>query len=166
MMNIIQERRSIRTFEKNPIDDAIIHELLKSAMQAPSARNQQPWAFIVIKNRNILDQLSKVSNGARHLKNAPLAILTLMKETEHAPHMRPQDMAAATQNILLEAHQQGLGAVWIGVYPLEERIQNVKNIVTISSDETPFSLIALGYPLNRVETPSLRFDSTRVTVIE
>ncbi len=163
---MIQERRSIRTFKPTAIDDDIIDQLLISAMQAPSARNQQPWEFIVVKNTELLKKLSTVSGGARHLNGAPLGIITLMKETEHAPHMRPQDMAATTQNILLEAHQQGLGAVWIGIYPLEERIDNVKQIIDIKAGTTPFSIIAIGHPAQQGEKPALRFDRSRVQVIE
>lgn len=163
---MIQERRSVRTFKKTPIEAALIDQLMISAMQAPSARNQQPWSFIVVKNPEVLAQLSQVSSGARHLNGAPLGIITLMKDTEHAPHMCPQDMAASTQNILLEAHQQGLGAVWIGIFPLEERINNVKKIIDIKTGTTPFSIIAVGYPAQPYEKPNLRFDRSRIQVIE
>ena len=165
-MSLCLKRQSIRNFNQDPIDDEIIEKLLKSAMQAPSARNQQPWEFYVIKNRDVLHQLAQVSNGARHLEKAPLAILTLMQEDTPAPLMCSQDLSAATQNILLEATNLGLGSLWIGLYPIEERIENVKNTIDLKDSLTPFSLIALGYPSSPHKDKPLRYDASRVTVIE
>jgi len=165
-MSLCLKRRSTRNFIDSPVHDDVIDQLLMSAMQAPSAKNQQPWEFMVIKNREVLDRLSEVSNGARHLKKAPIAIITLMRDTKTSPYMRPVDMAAATQNILIEATEQNLGSLWIGVYPLDERIDNIKKIVTIDETLTPFSIVALGYPENPNVEIKPRFDRNRVKVIE
>ena len=164
-MSLCMQRRSIRKYTMKPIEDEKIVALLTSAMQAPSARNQQPWEFIVVKNKEVLKKLSEVSRGAHMLAQAPLAILTLFKDDVLAPHMRPQDLSAATLNILLEATHQGLGAVWIGVYPLEERIEKLKEIVDIRADLTPFSLIAIGYPDEDTAIKQVRYDATRVKEI-
>ncbi len=165
-MSLCLERKSIRKFTDETVPEAMIEALLKSAMQAPSARNQQPWEFIVIKNREILNKLSEVSGGAKPLASASLGILTVMRSDVSAPHMRPQDMGAATQNILLEATNQGLGAVWIGVYPLEDRLKAVKTIVEMKHDLTPFCLIAIGYPDQDTTVTNYRYDASRVKVIE
>ena len=165
-MSLCLKRKSIRKFKNTPVPNTLIDTLLTSAMQAPSARNQQPWEFIVIKNKEILTKLSKVSTGARHLEHAPLGILTVMRNETPASHMRPQDMAAATQNILLEATNQGLGSLWIGVYPLEERLDKIKTIISVPDHLTPFSMIAIGYPDQETEVTNLRFDKSRVMVIE
>jgi len=165
-MSICLERRSIRNFLDTKISDDIIESILTSAMQAPSAKNQQPWEFIVIKNRDVLDQLSTISNGARHLKKAPLAIITLMKKTEASPQMRPVDMAACTQNILLEATHHNVGSLWIGVYPLKERIENILKIIDVDHHLTPFSIVALGYTKDSIKQTVLRYDKNRVKVIK
>ncbi len=146
-MSILLTRRSVRVFTEEPVEQTHIDHMIQAAIQAPSAKNQQPWRFIVVKNRDLLDRLSGISHGARHLKNAPLAIVTLMQEHDTPmPHMRPSDCAAATQNILLAAHEQGLGAVWIGVFPLSMRAENVREILEIPSEFTPFSIVAVGHP--------------------
>ena len=145
-MNIIQSRQSIRKYKEKKIEEEKIQELLKSAMQAPNAKNQQPWEFIVVDDQEKLKRMSKASKGSWPLEKAPLAIVTIVKETDKSPHYREQDLSAATQNILLEAHRQDLGAVWIGCYPLEERTSLIKEVLSIPSPYEPFSVIALGYP--------------------
>ena len=121
--SLVMKRKSIRRYKPRTVEPSKVDRLLRSAMQAPSATNQQPWEFKVIRNRETLKALSKVSKGAWPLKEAPLGVITLMRETGRKSDMRPQDMGACMQNLLLEATYQGLGAVWIGVYPLEDRIE-------------------------------------------
>ncbi len=165
-MSLCLQRTSVRKFLQSKITDEVVERLMMSAMQAPSATNQQPWYFIVIKNRELLERLSGISKGAWPLKEAPLGILTLYDENVKRPMMIPQDMAASTQNILLEATHQGLGSVWIGVYPREERMKEVSEIVTHDSSLKPFSLIALGYPQSSNQRVNYRYDTSRYTVIE
>lgn len=151
-MSILLTRRSVRVFKDTPIEEAHIDFMLKAGMQAPSAKNQQPWRFLVIKNKALLKELSTVSQGARHLANAPLGIVVTMKEDGMPmPHMRPLDCAASTQNILLAAHEQGLGAVWIGVFPLSMRIESVRKMLNIPPTQTPFAMIAIGHPKHAVD---------------
>jgi nitroreductase len=157
------QRRSVRRFKDDPVEDYKIKAMVESGMQAPSAINQQPWEFIVVKNKTLLKELSEVSKGAWPLKDAPLGIVTLMRDTGNKANMRPQDMAACTQNILLEAISQSLGGVWIGAYPLEKRISKIKSILDVCEGLTPFNMIALGYPDDSEDKPiKKRFDNTRI----
>ncbi len=165
-MSLCLKRRSVRNFHTTAIEDTKIEALFKSAMQAPSARNQQPWEFYVIKNPTLLKKLATVSNGARHLDGAPLGILALMRKAVPAPDMCSQDLSAATQNILLEATNQALGAVWIGVYPKADRLKKVAEIIDIPESLTPFCLIALGYPATDASPKPLRYDISRIKVFE
>ncbi len=166
-MSLCLQRKSIRKFLDSKVSDDVIERLMMSAMQAPSATNQQPWSFVVIKNRALLEKLSAISKGAWPLKEAPLGILTLYKEETNRPMMVPQDMAAATQNILLEATNQGLGSVWIGVYPREERMEAIENLVPMEVGHKPFSLVALGYPESQSHKKvTHRFDKQKYSVIE
>jgi len=159
-MNVVFERRSIREYTTETITKEHITLLLQAAMQAPSANNQQPWEFIVVQDRNTLQELSKASNGAWMLAQAPLAIIVVMKEDGKSPLMKQQDCAAATENILLEAVQLGLGAVWIGVYPLEDRTAYVNNILNITRG-CAFAQIAIGHPTTQKDV-QLRYDPQRI----
>ncbi len=165
-MSLLLKRKSIRQFKSKPIAEEAITAMLQSAMQAPSARNQQPWEFVVIKRRDILDQLSETKGGAKPLAAAPLGILLLMREDVGAPSMRPQDMAAATQNLLLEAANLSLGAVWIGVYPREETMDKVRAIITVPKHLLPFAIVAIGHPDQSTNVETLRYDEKRIRVIE
>lgn len=160
-MNVMQNRRSIRRFKETKISQEMITQMLKSAMQAPSAKNQQPWEFIVVDDVNKLKKMSTASQGSWPLEQAPLAIVAIMKPSDKSPHYRDQDLSAATQNILLEAHQLGLGAVWIGCYPLEERTSLIKEVLDIPSPYEPFSVLAIGHP-NETRDLQERYDQTRV----
>ena len=131
-------------------------------MQAPSARNFQPWQFIVTTERNILDKIPKVHPYAEMMYQATLAILVcgdlnLEKSVEYCA----VNCSAATQNILLAAHDCGLGAVWLGVYPREERIAGLKKLFNIPDDIIPISLIACGYPDEEFESED-RFKRERI----
>ena len=160
-MSLLLERKSIRNFTDKPIEKELIDKMLKAAMQAPSAHNQQPWEYIVVDDRALLDELSSASTGAWMLKKVNVAIVPLIIPTEASPHFAVQDMAAATQNILLEATNLGIGSVWIGVYPLEERVNHIEKVLNIKNGKHPFSMIALGYPKYDKET-KLRYSKSRV----
>lgn len=159
-MSVTLQRKSIREFSNEIIKDDDLKQLLKAAMQAPSAKNQQPWEFVIINNRKLLNELSEMSKGAWMLRDVNVAILVLMKDTDKSPLMRPQDCAAATENILLEAVELGFGAVWIGVYPLEDRLSYVHKLLNITG-KSAFSLIALGYPKTKSKV-EIRYDESRV----
>ena len=109
-MEIINIRRSVRSYLDKPVEKEKVELLLRAAMQAPSARNQQPWHFVVVDDPETLRAIATVSRNMQMLNEAPLAILVLIdKENLTAPLMAPQDAAAATQNILLKAVDLGLG---------------------------------------------------------
>lgn len=161
--SLIMKRKSIRRYTKDEIAPSLVTTLLRSAMQAPSAINQQPWEFMVIRDRGTLESLSNVSSGAWPLREAPLGIITMMRETGRKNDMRPQDMGACMENLLLEATNQGLGGVWIGVYPLEDRMEKVREIAGVPDHLTPFSMVAIGYPAEGEDTAvKERFDESRI----
>ncbi len=158
----IKNRRSIRKYKKEEISNEIINELLIAAMMAPSARNTQSWQFIVIKKREILDNLADIHPYAKMLKEAPLAILVCGdKSVEESEPYLCQNCSAATQNILLAAHALGVGSVWLGVYPRSERIEPIKHLLSIPETILPISLIALGYADEFKVNPD-RFDNKKV----
>lgn len=160
-MSIIMKRKSVREFKDNKILENEIKSLLQAGMQAPSAKNQQPWDFIVVDDRKILDKLASMSQGSWPLETSPLAIIPMLRKSEKSPHMTVQDLSAATENILLEAVNLGLGGVWIGVFPLEDRIDHVSELFNINGDTLPFAIIALGHPLKEKDV-TIRYDESRI----
>jgi nitroreductase len=161
-LEAIRTRRSVRSFMAKPIPNETIEELLRAAMSAPSAGNEQPWQFLVIDDRKKLDSITGVNPNAKMCKEAQAAILVCGDTTkEKYPGFWVQDCAAATQNILLAAHERGLGSVWTGIYPIPERVQGFRQLLAIPDTIIPFCLVPLGYPAK--ESPQVdRFQRDRV----
>ncbi len=147
-MKEIFSRRSIRKYENKPVDDEMIHKLLRAAMYAPSAGNEQPWHFIVIKDRETLEEIPKFHPHTQMLYEATLAIVPCCDTTilKYDGAFWIQDMAASIQNILLEAKHLGLGSCWCGVYARKELVHAVRNVLNIPEHIIPVSIIALGHP--------------------
>ena len=160
-MSIIMKRNSVRHFLDKPVPKELVTKLLESGMQAPSANNQQPWEFIVVDDRDIIKELIKATVGARPLNTATLCIIPMIKPGDKSPLFNVQDLSAATENILLEATNLGLGGVWIGVYPHEERWNHIEKVLNITGDIHPFSMIAIGYPQSTRPIVK-RYDESRV----
>ena len=164
-MKEIFERRSIRKYSKLPISCDDIEKLLRAAMAAPSAGNQQPWEFILIKDSNILTDITKVHPHSQMLKEASVAIVIcadLDKEKQHVGYW-VQDCSAATENILIEAQHLGLGSVWLGVYPREDRVKGLKELLNLPVRVVPLSIVSLGYPAEKKD-PSNRYDKLRIHI--
>lgn len=145
----ILNRKSVRHYlEGKKIPDAKIQTLLKAGMAAPSARNIQPWEFIIVDDRDILDKLAERNTYGKMLFSASHAIIVAGNTDKMGEHKDfwQQDAAAATQNIMLMAESMGLGSVWIGVYPKEDRIQIAKDELNLPDNIIPFNIISLGYP--------------------
>lgn len=146
-MQCILTRRSIRKFSEKTIEDDIIAQLISAAMHAPSAKNRQPWHFIVIKNRTVLDEIESKHPYASMLKSSKAAIAVCADENlAKNQGYWPMDCSNATMNILLAAHSKGLGAVWVSVHPVEERIRIIRDALNLPHNIHPVSLVPLGYP--------------------
>jgi len=131
-------------------------------MYAPSAGNQQPWHFVVVDDRALLDAVPSFHPHAAMCREAACAILVCADPAlEKYPGLWVQDCAAATQNILLAAHELGLGSVWLGCYPRPERVEGFRRLVGLPPEIIPFAMIALGYPAQTLATPE-RFNPDRV----
>lgn len=151
----ILTRTSIRSFRAQPVEDDKVELMLKAAMAAPSAGNKQPWEFVVINDRATLDALGEKLPRAKMLATAPLAIILCGDTTNVFPGEGKdywvQDVSAATENLLLAAHALGLGAVWTGVYPISERVNEVKQFLNMPAKFVPLCVVPIGYP---AENPS------------
>ncbi len=147
-MNEIFTRVSIRKFTDQPVEKEKIVAMLRAAMQAPSAHNQQPWEFYVISDKAMLEQLSHISPYSMCIKNAPLAIVSAYRTDPELPSPKffHVDMSIAMENLWLEATHQGLGGVWIGTAPREEVMKAVEEIVGIPEGQRAFAVFPFGYP--------------------
>lgn len=159
----IMNRRSIRKYISKPVPPEIITELIKAAMNAPSACNQHICHFVILEDREILNELSGIHGGYHTLRNTPTAIL-ICSEPEAAilPSFWEHDCAAATQNLLIAAEALGLGAVWQGVNPAAPTDANIiTKCVGLPKNIHPFAIISLGYP---DEEPVIKcnFDESKI----
>lgn len=159
-LQAIMTRRSVRDFKHDPVSADDIQDLLKAGMQAPSAKNEQPWHFVVIDDLNLLHAIPEFHPYSKMLLDAPLAIL-VCSELDLDKGSAVQDCSAATQNILLAAHAKGLGAVWLGIHPNEQRMSGMEALLGLPESIHPMSLIAVGHPASQPE-PKDRFIKDRV----
>ena len=158
-LEVIFTRRSIRRYTNKPVTEEEIKALLEAGMNAPSANNRQPWSFIVVDDRAKLNAIMEVHPYSRMLAEAPLAIVVCGDPS--VSKFWQQDCAAATQNILLAARALGLGTVWLGVYPDEQRATSVAALFGVPDDIKAMCIIAVGHPAEqkgRVE----RYDEGKV----
>ncbi len=161
MKNILG-RRSIRKYSNKPVPEKVVRQLLDAGMHAPTARNIQPWHFVVVDERELLDKLSVAHPYAKMLQQATLAILVCGdRKLQEMDGYIIQDCSAATQNIMLAAHALGLGSVWLGMYPREERMKKVGDLLNIPSNILPVALISIGYPDESKPVPD-RYRSDRI----
>jgi len=161
-MNAIFNRRSIRKYINKDISEDIINKIIKAGMAAPSAGNEQPWHFILINDKNILNEIPKFHPYSQMLKEVSCAIVVCGDlSLEKYEGFWVQDCSAATQNMLLMAQELGLGSVWLGVYPLEDRTKALKELMSLPENVIPLSILPIGYPAEAKE-PADRFDPSRI----
>lgn len=161
-MNAIFSRTSVRSFENRLVEKEKIEKLLQAAMAAPSAMNQQPWEFYVVSDMKKLESLANVSPYAGPIGRAMVAIVPcIAKNRLQLIEYGEIDLSIASENILLEAQHQELGAVWIGIAPHKERMEQVADILHMPERLSPFAVIPVGYPLEKKQQTN-RYDASRV----
>ena len=151
-MKEINNRRSIRRFAEKPLTDAQLEQLLRAAMQAPSAGNAQTWDFVVVKNKNTFVKIMNIHPYATPLQTADAAIVVCGNTNrERYDGFWVQDCSAAIENLLLKAVDLNLGAVWLGIYPLQERIDGLSTLLGLPAGVIPLGVIAVGHPAEGYE---------------
>jgi len=163
IIDLIFRRRSIRKYTAEPVSQEQLVRLLQAAMAAPSASNRRPWEFVVVTDPERLRQLRRGLVLGHY--NAPAAIVICGDKRRALPAFAQgfwvQDCSAAAQNILLAATGLGLGAVWIGVYPIGPFVQHVSRSVGLPRHVTPLGVIYVGHPAEDKE-PRTQYDADRV----
>lgn len=162
-MEVIFTRRSIRKYTAQPVAEEAVMRLLAAAMAAPSAGNQQPWQFVVVRDRAALDAITRINPYAQMLREAPVAIVVCadLGRSKYPVDYWVQDCAAATQNILLAAAAMGLGTCWLGIYPDPERVAGLRRLFATPEGIVPFAAVAVGHPA-QTPGPADRFDKGRI----
>lgn len=162
VLDAIFNRRSIRKYTPQHVSNDYIEILLKAGMFAPSAVNKQPWEFIVFRNQESMQRIVDVHPNASMLLHANVAILVCWDEhRQHDKGYGPVDCSAATQNILLAAHGLGLGAVWVGIYPRQQRMEAVQKVFNLPGHIHGFAIISLGFPAEHKAMPD-RYDKSKI----
>ncbi len=162
-INTIFARRSIRKYEEKPVEKEKIEWLLKAGFAAPSAKDSRPYEFIVVTEKA---QMDKIREGLTYGNyNAPAAIIVCANKTVAAERVKgemwPQDCSAAIQNVMVAAVSINLGTVWLGVYPISERVTKVTEILEIPAHVTPLGIVYVGYKAEQKE-PRHRYDESKV----
>jgi nitroreductase len=146
LLEAIHTRRSVRKYLDSPVPEEMIETILRAAMAAPSAGNQQPWHFVVITDKARREAIPSFHPYSKMVPQAPVSILVCGDPTgKKWPTFWSQDCSAATQNMLLAARDLGLGSVWVGIYPEQDRMDGFRKLFAIPEHIIPFSLIPLGW---------------------
>jgi nitroreductase len=160
-MDAILGRRSIRRFEDRPVPIEMVRDLLRAAMYAPSASNRRPWHFVTVTDRALLEAVPGFHPHAAMVPASAGVIVVCAATSGYSHPMWVQDCSAATQNILLAAHSMGLGSVWLGLHPREDRTGGCRLLLGIPPEMEPFSMIAYGWPAEKPPVPE-RFEEDRL----
>ncbi|MFH0944297.1 MAG: nitroreductase family protein [Planctomycetota bacterium] len=161
-MEPVTSGSSVREYREDPLEEKALVDLLRAAMAAPSAGDERPWQFLVIRSPSVRKQLAEMLPEAHMVSHAPVAILPC-GDTSRQKHVGfwVTDCAAATQTILIEAERMGLGAIWLGIYPIKGRVRRIRDFLNIPQHIVPFALVAVGHPAESRD-PHDRFDPSRV----
>lgn len=160
----IFSRRSVRAYEKKPVPDDLVRDILEAAMAAPSAVAKDPWRFVVVKDPDTLKRLSDALPNGKMLADAEVGIVVcgeLAAAHDGQLSYLLQDTSAAIQNALLAASALGLGAVWLGVYPREDRMAHVRRLLELPEGIVPVAIVSVGWPAER-KPPRTRYAEEKV----
>ena len=146
----IMTRTSVRAYTDKAVGSEQIDTLLRAAMAAPTAGNKQPWRFVVINDKSILNAISENFHTMTMAKDAAAAVIMCGDVTStfdgDARDYWIQDVSAASENLLLAAHAMGLGAVWCGIYPQMSRVEQSSEMLHLPENIIPMACICVGYP--------------------
>lgn len=139
VLECIMTRASVRKYKSEPVNDSIITTILKAGMAAPTAANQQAWHFVVVTNQALKDTITNAFQWTKMVRDCAFAVVVCGDMTKLFDGDREDDGfwtldgSAASENMLLAAHALGLGGVWCGIYPEEDRMEKLSAILNVSS---------------------------------
>jgi len=162
-LEAINTRRSIRKFVLREIPDEAVTKILQAGMCAPTAGNQRPWQFIIIKRREMIDRIIEINPYTKQmLPDVPVTIMVCFdRNLEKYENRWQMDCANATLSMLLAAHSMGYGGLWLEIYPVEERIEKIRESFGIPESVVPFALVTVGHAAED-KPPSDRFEQSKI----
>ena len=165
-LNYIFSRRSIRKYLDKAVPEEMLDDLLQSAMAAPSAVAKDPWHFIVIQDREILNRIADILPSGKMLRQATAAFIVcgdIKKANIQAESYLLQDLSAAAENILIAANILELGTCWLGIHPREDRLSGIRQLFELPDNIIPMCGIAIGWPAEKPEART-RYRNERVHI--
>lgn len=147
-MDAIMLRRSTRKFLETPVEKEKLERILRAAMQSPTGHNAQEWEFLVVREKETLLKISRASVETSAAKNAPMALVLLAnmeRAAATAPMIWAADLAAAAQTILIQAEEEGLGAVWLSCWPYETKMACLRELLALPAHIVPYCVVPIGY---------------------
>ena len=157
----LKTRRSIRSYTAQDVTEEEVRAMLEAAMLAPSAGNEQPWEFVLVREKATLEKVGDINKFAAYAPRAALGVMVcLNRDKEKYAGMGILDVAACTQNLLLAARGLGLGAVWTGVYPVEERIRGFRELLGLPESVIPVAFVLIGRPRGAAGGAAERFNAS------
>ena len=164
-LSVIYSRKSVRQYTGELVSKDQVVALLKAGMAAPTAVNKKPWSFVVVTDKEVLQRIADGLPHSRMILKAGTAIVVSGVLAKALPGEEQdfwvQDCSAAAENILLAAEAMDLGAVWTGVYPVQERVRCVQGVLGMPEDIIPMSIIAVGHP-SSVESAKDKFELSNI----
>ncbi len=166
-INNIMTRTSIRQYTDEPVSKADVETMLRAGMAAPTAVNRQPWHFVAVTDKAKLAELAGRRGGMIKQAGVVIVVCGNMDKAMQGPAQAfwVQDCSAATENILLAANALGLGAVWTGCYPMDDRIAEVSKALKLPETIVPLCVIAIGHPAEQ-PTPKDKWKPENVSYNE
>ena len=175
VMSNILSRKSVRSYTADTIPAAVMENLLRAAMAAPSGRNIQPWSFVLLSDTSHYDEIfGDNHNMAMFKQSAAIVVMCADTTVVRPPRDNPDapavqqpngiwrdDMGAVTENLLLAAEAYGLGACWTACYPYVDRMAPVKQALGLPATVVPYSVVPIGYPAGD-EQPKDKWDPARI----
>jgi nitroreductase len=161
-LTCIFTRRSIRKYTGKPIPEDQLHTILRAGFSGPTASNTRPWHFIIVRGAAVLEAVTEAHPYSKMLPSAGCGIL-VCGDTACNPneYYLTEDCSAAIENMLLAAHALGLGAVWLGIHPREERVEAMRKLMNIPEGILPVGLMAVGVPAETKDAPD-RYEEKKV----
>ena len=147
----IKERRSIRKYREDKVEEEKLEKILETARLAPSAKNLQPWKIIMVEDPRLREGLVKATKGQEFMATAPLSAVICVNDAEcyqnHGDYMSSfaVDGSILMDHLTLAARAEGLGTCWIGKFNEAE----VKSLLDIPADWRVVTLTPLGYPAEK-----------------
>lgn len=147
ILDAINSRRSIRKYTNEPLSDKQLKTVLKAGFQAPSAHNRNPREYIVLRDREILEAITKFHPYTKMLPQAGCGIVVCGdKNKQEREGFLVSDCSASIQNMLLAAHGIGLGGVWCGIYPVAELMEPLSKLLKLPENIIPIGIVTVGVP--------------------